>query len=106
MLREKPYGVLLLDEFEKTTKDVMDLFLQVLDEGMFSDMQGKKVNARNLIIIATSNAGSDMIWDFMKSNRTFDAMYRIIEREKETFIDQFCDSKDKKKSLSWNVPPI
>ena len=66
MLREKPYGVLLLDEFEKTTKDVMDLFLQVLDEGVFSDMQGRKVNARNLIIIATSNAGSDMIWNFIK----------------------------------------
>ena len=66
MLREKPYGVLLLDEFEKTTKDVMDLFLQVLDEGMFSDMRGKKVNARNMIIIATSNAGSDLIWDYVK----------------------------------------
>ena len=66
MLREKPYGVLLLDEFEKSTKDVMDLFLQVLDEGMFSDMRGKKVNARNLIIIATSNAGSDLIWEYVK----------------------------------------
>lgn len=66
MLRENPYGVLLLDEFEKTTKQVMDLFLQVLDEGFFSDMSGKKVNARNLIIIATSNAGSDLIWQFMK----------------------------------------
>ena len=66
MLREHPYGVLLLDEFEKTTKEVMDLFLQILDEGMFSDMRGKKVNARNLIIIATSNAGSDLIWQYMQ----------------------------------------
>ena len=64
MLRDKPYGVLLLDEFEKTSKDVLDLFLQVLDEGVFSDMSGKKVNARNMIIIATSNAGSEMIWDW------------------------------------------
>ncbi len=65
-LRDKPYGVLLLDEFEKTSKDVLDLFLQVLDEGMFSDMAGRKVSARNLIIIATSNAGSDVIWQMVK----------------------------------------
>jgi ATP-dependent Clp protease ATP-binding subunit ClpC len=67
MLREHPYGVLLLDEFEKTTKEVMNLFLQILDEGFFSDMSGKKVNARNLIIIATSNAGSDLIWQEVKA---------------------------------------
>jgi ATP-dependent Clp protease ATP-binding subunit ClpC len=66
MLRDKPYGVLLLDEFEKTSKDVLDLFLQILDEGVFSDMSGKKVSARNLIIIATSNAGSELIWNMVK----------------------------------------
>ena len=65
-LRDRPYGVLLLDEFEKTSKEVIDLFLQVLDEGMFSDMSGRKVSARNLIIIATSNAGSDTIWRIVK----------------------------------------
>lgn len=69
MLREHPYGVLLLDEFEKTTKEVMNLFLQILDEGFFSDMSGKKVIARNLIIIATSNAGSDIIWQTMKAGK-------------------------------------
>jgi ATP-dependent Clp protease ATP-binding subunit ClpC len=67
-LKDKPYGVLLLDEFEKTTAEVMNLFLQVLDEGFFSDMAGKKISARNLIIIATSNAGSEMIWEIMKTS--------------------------------------
>lgn len=67
MLRNDPYGVLLLDEFEKTNKEVLDLFLQILDEGVFKDMMGKKVNAKNLIIIATSNAGSDIIWEIMRS---------------------------------------
>lgn len=43
------------------------------------------------------------IWDLMKRDRTFDAMYRIIEAEKESFLDQFCDSKDKRKSLSHTV---
>ncbi len=66
MLREHPYGVLLLDEFEKTIPEVMNLFLQILDEGFFSDMSGKKINARNLLIIATSNAGSDLIWEAVK----------------------------------------
>lgn len=61
-IREKQYGVLLLDEFEKTTKEVRDLFLQVLDEGFFSDGHAERVNVRNLIIIATSNAGSDAIY--------------------------------------------
>lgn len=60
-VRERPYGLLLLDEFEKATKDVHNLFLQILDEGYFSDVQGRKVNLRNMIIIATSNAGSDLI---------------------------------------------
>lgn len=69
MIRERPYGVLLLDEFEKTTKEVRNLFLQILDEGFFSDGQGKRVIARNLIIIATSNAGSDLIWQFMRDGK-------------------------------------
>ncbi len=67
MIRENQYGVLLLDEFEKTTKEVMNLFLQILDEGFFSDMNGKKVMARNLIIVATSNAGSEIIWNSMQN---------------------------------------
>lgn len=67
-LRERQFGVLLLDEFEKTNKDVHDLFLQILDEGFFTDASGKRVNARNLLIIATSNAGSDLIWDMLKKD--------------------------------------
>jgi ATP-dependent Clp protease ATP-binding subunit ClpC len=60
-LREYPYCVLLLDEFEKAAKGVHDLFLQILDEGIFTDGRGQTVNARNTIIIATSNAGSELI---------------------------------------------
>lgn len=61
MLREHPYSVLLLDEFEKGSRTIHDLFLQILDEGIFTDGRGDKVNARNCIIIATSNAGSELI---------------------------------------------
>lgn len=61
MLREHPYCVLLLDEFEKATRSVHDVFLQVLDEGVFTDARGMKINARNTIVVATSNAGSQLI---------------------------------------------
>ncbi len=85
ILREKPYGVLLLDEFEKTNPDVHDLFLQILDEGFFSDMKGKRVNARNIIFIATSNAGSDLIWEAIEKGEDISGMKdelvsKIIER--------------------------
>jgi len=80
MLRENPYGVLLLDEFEKTNEDVLDLFLQILDEGIFSDSLGRKVSARNTIIIATSNAGSDIIFDtVIKGEKLEDKKDFIIE---------------------------
>ena len=80
LLRENQYGVLLLDEFEKASRETHDLFLQILDEGIFSDMLGKKVNARNLIIIATSNAGSDIIWDFVKQQKD-------LAQNKQAIID-------------------
>ena len=66
MLKDHPYGVLLLDEFEKANGKVLDLFLQVLDEGIFHDARGKKVNARNTIFIATSNAGASEIREAMQ----------------------------------------
>ena len=69
MLRENPYGVLLLDEFEKADRDVLNLFLQILDEGFFSDMTGKRVSTQNIILIATSNAASSMIFDITEKGQ-------------------------------------
>ncbi len=80
MVRDHQYGVLLLDEFEKTDKKVLDLFLQIIDEGIFSDAQGKKVSARNLIIIATSNAGSQTIFDTVKTGKS------IVE-QRDSIVD-------------------
>lgn len=57
-IREQPYGVLLLDELEKANKELLNIFLTVLDEGYFTDGMGKRVDCKNLIIIATSNAGA------------------------------------------------
>jgi ATP-dependent Clp protease ATP-binding subunit ClpC len=69
MLREHPYGVLLLDEFEKTDPGVLNLFLQIIDEGYFSDAYGKKVMARNIMFIATSNAGAEKIFELVSAGK-------------------------------------
>lgn len=61
LVHARPYGVLLLDEFEKSSKDVKDLFLRILDEGVFTNGMGKVVSLRSQIIIATSNAGTQFI---------------------------------------------
>ncbi len=80
-LREHPYGVLLLDEFEKAERSVHDLFLQVLDEGFITDTAGVRLSARNLIIIATSNAGSDLVWEYTHANQD-------LEAHRAEFIDR------------------
>jgi ATP-dependent Clp protease ATP-binding subunit ClpC len=60
-VRRTPYSVLLLDEIEKAHPDVFNLLLQVLDEGMLTDAQGRQVSFRNTIIIGTSNLGSSKL---------------------------------------------
>lgn len=61
-VRQQPYAVLLLDELEKAHPDLINIFLTVIDEGYFTDGFGKRVDCKNLIIIATSNAGADFIY--------------------------------------------
>ena len=58
-IRRKPYSVILFDEIEKAHPDVLNILLQVLDEGRITDAQGRTVNFENTIIVMTSNAGSD-----------------------------------------------
>ena len=64
-VRHKPYSVVLLDEIEKAHPDLFNLLLQVLDEGRLTDNKGRTVNFRNVIIIMTSNLGSEIIRDRM-----------------------------------------
>ena len=64
-VRHKPYSVVLLDEIEKAHPDLFNLLLQVLDDGRLTDNKGRTVNFRNVIVIMTSNLGSDIIRDKM-----------------------------------------
>ena len=71
-VRETPFSLILLDEIEKAHPNILNLFLQVLDEGHITDGQGRKVVFANTIIICTSNAGADMIFKQVESNQALE----------------------------------
>lgn len=72
-VREKPYGVLLLDEMEKAHHDLLNIFLTLLDEGYITDSTGKRVDGKSLVVIATSNAGAlDFYSDITKGQPTIE----------------------------------
>jgi ATP-dependent Clp protease ATP-binding subunit ClpC len=66
-IRENPFSLVLFDEIEKAHASILNLFLQVLDEGWLTDAWGRKVSFRNCIIIATSNAGAELIREMVSS---------------------------------------
>ena len=59
-MRKDPFAVVLLDEFEKAAPQVLDLFLQVFDDGRLTDLQGRVVDFRRSVIVLTSNIGSPL----------------------------------------------
>jgi ATP-dependent Clp protease ATP-binding subunit ClpC len=59
-VRKRPYQVLLLDEIEKAHRDVLEAFLQVLDEGRMTDGRGRTIDFTNVVIVMTSNLGADV----------------------------------------------
>lgn len=65
-IRQKPYSIILIDEIEKAHPDVINILLQILDEGNLTDSSGRKVNFKNTIIIMTSNIGSELITENKK----------------------------------------
>ena len=62
-VRHRPYSVILFDEIEKAHRDVFNILLQVMEDGLLTDSQGRRVDFRNSVLIMTSNAGSEMITD-------------------------------------------
>ena len=67
-IKDNPYSLLLLDEIEKAYPEILDIFLQILDEGYVNDAFGEKINFRNTMIIATSNAGASLIKKMVEQN--------------------------------------
>ena len=80
-IRRKPYSVILFDEIEKAHPDVMNMLLQILDDGRLTDAQGRTVNFKNTVIIMTSNIGARLITD--KTTLGFAAGDKKEESQKE-----------------------
>ena len=69
-IRRKPYSVILFDEIEKAHPDVLNVLLQILDDGQITDAHGRRVNFENTVIVMTSNAGSDTKVGSLGFNKT------------------------------------
>lgn len=77
-IREKPFCVLLLDEFEKANPKILNLFLSIFDEAYVTDGEGKKVSFTNCIIIATSNAGSEFIREELEKGQSKELLEKSL----------------------------
>ena len=77
-VKSKPYALILLDEIEKANPRVLDLFLQILDEGKITDGMGREVIFTNTIIIATSNIASKEIADLISQGRRYSEVIEAI----------------------------
>lgn len=76
-----PHTLVLFDEVEKADSGILNLFLQMLDEGFITDMAGRKIVFSNTIIIATSNAGSEYIREAVKSHKSYETMEEELMEE-------------------------
>jgi ATP-dependent Clp protease ATP-binding subunit ClpA len=93
-VRKKPFSLILLDEIEKANVRVLDLFLQVLDEGHLTDGLGRKVSFNNTIIIMTSNACSNTIAELISQGKRYIDVYRTVTPQLKTvfkveFLNRF-----------------
>ncbi|HEA84487.1 MAG TPA: ATP-dependent Clp protease ATP-binding subunit [Candidatus Wildermuthbacteria bacterium] len=84
-VREDPFSLILLDEIEKAHPNILNLFLQVLDEGHITDGMGRKISFEHSIIIATSNAGYKVILEALRSSKP---LSEVKERLLNTLFEQ------------------
>jgi ATP-dependent Clp protease ATP-binding subunit ClpB len=91
-VRRKPYCVILLDEVEKAHQDVLNVLLQLLDDGRLTDGQGRVVSFRNTVVIMTSNVGSQ----YFSTQHTADSTQRsnIMDEVREAFRPEFLNRID------------
>lgn len=82
---KQPFSVVLLDEIEKAHSSVLTTLLQLLDEGILRDVRGREVSFRDTVVIATSNAGSDRIQEYIQRGYT-------LQQFEETFVSELISS--------------
>jgi ATP-dependent Clp protease ATP-binding subunit ClpB len=95
-VRRKPYAVVLLVEVEKAHPDVLNVLLQVLDDGRITDGQGRTVDFKNAILILTSNLGSDVILEGIDrdGNISDEARNIVLQMLKTSFRPEFLNRLD------------
>lgn len=95
-VRKNPFSIVLLDEIEKAHPDILNLFLQVMDDGRLTDGVGRTVDFTNVVLIATSNAGTQFIQDeVQKGTDTSQIRMMLLERElKGIFRPEFLNRFD------------
>jgi len=94
-VRKNPYSLILLDEIEKAHKDVLDILLQVLDDGIITDGQGRTINFKNSIIVLTSNLGSQSINDLSVRKEDTNEIKKVVDNEiKKFFKPEFLNRLD------------
>jgi ATP-dependent Clp protease ATP-binding subunit ClpC len=101
-VRRKPYSIVLLDEIEKAHPDVFNILLQVLEEGRLTDSFGRKVSFRNVLLIMTSNVGTDILkkngsLGFSSSNKADDykgMKHQLTDEVKRVFKPEFLNRLD------------
>jgi len=97
-VRLNPFSLVLLDEIDKANKDVLNLFLQIMDDGRVTDGAGRTIDFTNVILIATSNAGTSYIQDAIKrGDSLLDIEKNFFEKElREYFVPEFLNRFDGK----------
>ena len=95
-IRRKPYSVVLFDEIEKAHPDVLNVLLQILDDGQITDAHGRKVNFENTVIVMTSNAGSDKNGGAVGFGRSGDELgkERVMKALQEFLRPEFINRVD------------
>jgi ATP-dependent Clp protease ATP-binding subunit ClpB len=92
-VRRRPYSVVLFDEIEKAHPEVFNVFLQILDDGRLTDGQGRTVDFRNVVLIMTSNVGSQYIVELGENQRE-EMQRRVMETLRATFKPEFLNRID------------
>jgi ATP-dependent Clp protease ATP-binding subunit ClpB len=94
-VRRRPYCVLLLDEIEKAHRDVFNVLLQLLDDGRLTDSHGRTIDFRNVIVIMTSNLGSQQIMEIGRSNGSKEQVDQAVsEVVRDAFLPEFINRID------------
>lgn len=93
-IRRKPYSVILLDEIEKAHSDVFNVLLQVLDDGRLTDSQGRTVDFKNVVIVMTSNLGSELIQDISKHGDYYEMKEAVMGVVDKHFRPEFINRID------------